>query len=104
SLNIAARPGVADTPAPAPDQPSAGGSCGTEFDRRYNPSNTGNIRGASLFHLTDSVTLSVDPSYQYVKANGGGTVGARERLQNGLSGYMGGRPYFGMALNGDGDL
>ncbi len=80
------------------------GSCATEFDRRYNPSNTGNIRGASLFHLTDSITLSVDPSYQYVKANGGGVVGARERLSGGLSGYIGGRPYFGMDLNGDGDL
>jgi iron complex outermembrane receptor protein len=78
--------------------------CAKEFDRRYNPSNTGNIRGASLFHLTDSISLSVDPSYQYVKANGGGTVDARERLNNGLSGYTGGRPYFGRDLNGDGDL
>ena len=78
--------------------------CGTEFDRRYNPSNTGNIRGASRFSFGDSITLTVDPSYQYVKANGGGTVNARERLQNGLSGYIGGRPYFGMDLNGDGDL
>lgn len=103
-LNVEARPGVADNPAPAPAAPTAGGGCGTEFDRRYNPSNTGNIRGASLFHLTDSITLSIDPSYQYVKANGGGTVGARERLQGGLSGYIGGRPYFGMDLNGDGDL
>lgn len=87
-------PGVADMP----------NGCATEFDRRYNPSNTGNIRGASRFSLTDSLTLTVDPSYQYVKANGGGTVNARERLQNGLSGYIGGRPYFGMDLNGDGDL
>lgn len=87
------------------NNPGSGPStCATEFDRRYNPSNTGNIRGASLFHLTDSITLTVDPSYQYVKANGGGTVGGRERLQNGLSGYIGGRPYFGMDLNGDGDL
>ncbi len=88
------RPGVADS----------GSSCGTEFDRRYNPSNTGNIRGASRFTLTDGVILTVDPSYQYVKANGGGTVFARERLQNGQTGYIGGRPYFGMDLNGDGDL
>ena len=78
--------------------------CGTEFDRRYNPSNTGNIRGASKFTLAEGVVLTVDPSYQYVKANGGGTVNVRERLQNGLSGYIGGRPYFGMDLNGDGDL
>lgn len=88
------RPGVAD----------AASSCGTEFDRRYNPSNTGNIRGSSKFTLAEGVTLTVDPSYQYVKANGGGTVNARERLQGGLSGYIGGRPYFGRDLNGDGDL
>jgi iron complex outermembrane receptor protein len=101
TTNTAARPGVAD----------GTNACGIEFDRRYNPSNTGNIRGASRFTLTDSLTLTVDPSYQYVKANGGGTVGARERLQDvnptgttNLAGYIGGRPYFGRDLNGDGDL
>lgn len=102
TVNSAATPGSADTP----------NSCGTEFDRRYNPSNTGNIRINSRFSLSDNVTLTVDPSYQYVKANGGGTVGARERLidvQPGsgvtnVTGYVGGRPYFGRDLNGDGDL
>lgn len=114
TTNQVARTGVADTP----------NSCGTEFDRRYNPSNTGNIRGASLFTVTDSIRLTVDPSYQYVKANGGGTVGARERgldinpaggaancttVTSGTNvactpGYLGGRPYFGRDLNGDGDL
>jgi iron complex outermembrane receptor protein len=102
-----AQPGVADDVAPAPADPTAGASCGTEFDRRYNPSNTGNIRGASLFHLTDSITLSVDPSFQYVKANGGGTVTARESTFNAggtpIVGYIGGSPYFGRDLNGDGD-
>ena len=95
-------PGVAD----------AGSACGTEFDRRYNPSNTGNIRGASKFTLTDGLVLTIDPSYQYVKANGGGTVFARERFQDidpgagvtNVTGYLGGRPYFGRDLNGDGDL
>jgi iron complex outermembrane receptor protein len=104
TVNTTATPGVADNPAPAPDAPTAGGSCGTEFDRRYNPSNNGNVRGASRFTLSPGITLTVDPSYQYVKANGGGTVGARERLSGDLSGYIGGRPYFGMDLNGDGDL
>lgn len=87
-------------------------TCGTEFDRRYNPSNTGNIRGASKFTLAEGLTLNIDPSYQVVKANGGGTVVARERLQDvqpgagvtNLAGYIGGRPYFGRDLNGDGDL
>ena len=91
---------------------NAASSCGTEFDRRYNPSNTGNIRGASKFSFGESVTLTVDPSFQYVKANGGGTVNARERLVDilpgsgvtNVAGYVGGRPYFGVDLNGDGDL
>lgn len=96
------RAGVADSAS----------SCGTEFDRRYNPSNTGNIRGASKFTLSEGLVLTVDPSYQYVKANGGGTVNARERLVDiapgaavsNVAGYVGGRPYYGFDLNGDGDL
>jgi iron complex outermembrane receptor protein len=71
--------GVADTPAPAP---FAQASCGTEFDRRYNPSNTGNVRIASKFTLMDGLVLTVDPSYQYVKANGGGTVNGFEGLRD----------------------
>jgi iron complex outermembrane receptor protein len=38
-----------------------------------NPSDTGNIRITSLWHLSDKLRLSVDPSFQYVLANGGGT-------------------------------
>jgi iron complex outermembrane receptor protein len=102
TVSTAATAGVADLT----------NGCGTEFDRRYNPSKTGNIRGSSRFTLMDGLTLTVDPSYQYVKANGGGTVNARERLNDvepgagvtNLAGYIGGRPYFGMDLNGDGDL
>ncbi|HYD23652.1 MAG TPA: TonB-dependent receptor [Croceibacterium sp.] len=100
---------VSTTATPGDDDLTNG--CGTEFDRRYNPSNTGNLRGSSRFTLTEGLTLSVDPSYQYVKANGGGTVNARERLVDinptgttNVAGYVGGRPYFGMDLNGDGDL
>ncbi|WP_260581789.1 TonB-dependent receptor [Sphingopyxis sp. PET50] len=92
-----ARPGVADTTT----------SCGTEFDRRYNPSNTGNIRGSSKFTLTEGVVLTVDPSYQYVKANGGGTVTGIEGLRNvggtNIPGFISGSYYFGVDLNGDGD-
>lgn len=95
------------------DTPQAGvadttNSCGTEFDRRYNPSNTGNIRGGSRFTLTDQLVLTIDPSYQYVKANGGGTVIGNEpaRMVGGqpFFGYVGGRPYAGVDLNGDGDV
>ena len=82
-------------------------SCGTQFDRRYNPSNTGNVRVNAKFSLTDSVVLTVDPSYQYVKANGGGTVTGREQTlvigANTYTGFQGGRYYFGRDLNGDGD-
>lgn len=38
---------------------------------RINPSNSGSIRGKSRFTLTDSLTLTVDPSFQYTLANGG---------------------------------
>jgi iron complex outermembrane receptor protein len=97
--------GSPDTTA-APPPNSA--SCGTEFDRRYNPSNTGNIRGSSRFTLADGLVLTVDPSYQYVKANGGGTIIGREgfRVINGVqyTGFIGGQYYFGRDLNGDGDV
>ena len=66
-------------PAPAPFVEA---SCGTEFDRRYNPSNTGNVRVASKFTIMDGLVLTVDPSYQYVKANGGGTVSGFEGLRD----------------------
>jgi len=85
-----------------------GTSCGAEFDRRYNPSNTGNIRGASRFTLSDGLILTVDPSFQYVKANGGGPEDLREgfRTEGGVAytGFIGGGYYFGRDLNGDGDL
>jgi iron complex outermembrane receptor protein len=89
-------------------------SCGSTFDERFNPSNTGNIRINSRFTLADGLVLTVDPSYQYVLANGGGTVVAREArfsqaAANGVPattmvGYIGGTPYVGSDLNGDGDL
>jgi len=97
--------GVPDQTAAAPPNQA---SCGTEFDRRYNPSNTGNIRGASRFTLADNLVLTVDPSFQYVKANGGGTVIGREgfRTIGGVqyTGFIGGQYYFGRDLNGDGDV
>ena len=99
-------------------------SCGTPFERRYNPSNTGNVRLSSLFTLSDKLTLTVDPSFQYVKANGGGTsIGFEGASPDGFTGgiFTGdprnpqrldadGNPratqyyYFGgVDLNGDGD-
>ena len=101
------------------DTPSAGirdasNLCGTEFDRRYNPSNSVNVRGNSRFTLADGLILTIDPSYQYTKANGGGTIRAEEGTFN-IAGvpYTGSfitsptgttaTPYFGRDLNGDGD-
>ncbi|WP_309601977.1 TonB-dependent receptor domain-containing protein [Sphingomonas sp.] len=118
--------GVADAPTPNTNDLA---SCGTEFDRRYNPSNTGNIKAQSRFTLTDALTLTIDPSFQYVKANGGGTTtpaspareygfdinptGGRANCSttpnsatvNCIGGYFGGAPYAGgRDLNGDGDI
>jgi iron complex outermembrane receptor protein len=139
-----AQPGVTDSPAPsrgpggAADPDGQYGSCGTEFERRYNPSDTGNIRVASRFSR-GPFTLTVEPSFQYVKANGGGTVVGQEGLrdinplqpadpdgagplprppaiattvecragnnafQTCVPGYLGGLPFFGRDINGDGD-
>jgi len=83
-------------------------TCGTTFDERYNPSNTGNIRVSSRFTLAKGLVLNVEPSFQYVKANGGGTVTGREgvRTIGGVSyqGFIGGSYYLGRDLNGDGDI
>ncbi|MCB2087328.1 MAG: TonB-dependent receptor [Sphingomonadaceae bacterium] len=82
--------------------------CGAPFYRRYNPSNTGNIRGSSRFTLTEGLILTVDPSFQFVKANGGGPDDMREAFfRSGGVNYTGafnGGYYFGRDLNGDGDL
>jgi iron complex outermembrane receptor protein len=99
-------------------------SCGSTFDERFNPSNTGNIRLNSKFTLSEGLVLTIDPSWQYVKANGGGTVVGQEVRRDVnptggaancnttpnsatvscQTGYIGGVPYFGRDLNGDGDL
>ena len=90
--------------AGAPDKANG---CGSAFDERFNPSNTGNIRLNSRFTLAEGLILTVDPSIQWVKANGGGTVEAFEKEFSAggklITGYIGGKPYFGRDLNGDGD-
>ena len=101
-INTVATPGVRDT----------ANSCGSTFDERFNPSNTGNIRVNSRFTLSDGLVLTIDPSYQYVKANGGGTATGNEGFRDvdpgaGVSlqtGYISGSPYYGRDLNGDGDI
>ncbi len=120
TINTTATPGVANV----------ANLCGSTFDERFNPSNTGNVRLNSKFSLTDSLILTIDPSFQYVKANGGGTVVGQEARRDVnpnpfvgttptnsncnttpnsatvscQTGYIGGIPYYGRDLNGDGDL
>ncbi len=55
------------------NNPANSSSCTNLAALRINPSNTGNIRGQSRFTLSDSLILTVDPSFQYVLANGGGS-------------------------------
>lgn len=79
----------------------AAGTCGNFYGNRTNPSNTGNIRINSRFTLTDGLVLTVDPSFQYVLATGGGqTVTLAET--NGLLRGVNNAP--GVDLNGDNDL
>jgi len=75
--------------------------CSNYYNVRFNPSNTGNIRGQSRFTLSDQLILTVDPSFQYVLANGGGTFtlaenSARAKGANTASA--------GVDFNGDGDF
>jgi iron complex outermembrane receptor protein len=85
------------------DRPSVKGGAGAQIDpicsnffrNNVNPSNTGNIRGQSRFTLTDRLSLTVDPSFQFVMANGGGRGLIPENDAQLLAG--------GIDLNGDGD-
>ena len=78
------------------------------FNLFINPSNTGNVRGQSKFTVTEGVTLTIDPSFQYVLANGGGNEVVFEKDQR-LQGTrfnpataLALQP--GVDLNGDGDF
>jgi iron complex outermembrane receptor protein len=75
-------------------------SCTNYYNTRINPSNTGNIRVSGSFGITDNLRLTIDPSFQYVLANGGGfsTISERDdRLD--LAGGNAGGP--GVFLNSD---
>ncbi|AJP70778.1 TonB-dependent receptor [Sphingomonas hengshuiensis] len=82
--------------------------CGTAGAYSFNPADTRNIRINSRFTLARGLVLTVDPSFQSIKMNGGGTVTAREgvRIVNGktYTGYIDGQFYGGRDLNGDGDV
>jgi len=81
-------------------------SCSNYTGLRINPSNTGNIRINGRFHLASNLILTVDPSFQYVLANGGGTTTITEtdlRLR-GATPINAGPNIAGKDLNGDGDI
>jgi iron complex outermembrane recepter protein len=79
--------------------------CGYDYNSinagNINPSNTGNLRGQSKWVLSDKLTLTVDPTFQYVLANGGGNSTLAEsspQLRGALYSTVA-----GVDLNGDGD-
>jgi iron complex outermembrane receptor protein len=75
--------------------------CTNFFGVRINPSDTGNIRGNSRFSLADNLILTVDPSFQYTLANGGGITALAENSVR----ARGANPTSpGSDFNGDGDF
>ena len=84
----------------ANNNPANSSSCTNLYTLRINPSNTGNIRGQSRFTLRDGLLLTVDPSYQYVLANGGGTTVLDEFSNRAKGANQAGS---GKDFNGDGD-
>jgi len=84
----------------AQDDGATGFTCTNFYGVRINPSNTGNVRLNSRYTLNDKLYVTLDSSYQYVLANGGGyTVQAEtSAVTKGTSAAA------GADLNGDGDL
>ncbi len=76
-------------------------SCTNYHNLRINPSDTGNIRGQFSYGLGENLRLTIDPSFQYVLANGGGFTVVSERDDRlDLSTLA----TAGVDLNGDGDF
>jgi iron complex outermembrane receptor protein len=89
----------------ANDNLASPASCGNYYALRINPSDTGNIRMQSLWHLGDKLRLTFDPSWQYTMANGGGTSAIVESFGNTADvRAVGATNLNGFDLNGDGDL
>ncbi|WP_184715876.1 TonB-dependent receptor [Caulobacter sp.] len=87
-----------------------GGTAQVDFNantcylNNVNPSNTGNLRGQSLFHITDNVIITADPYFQYTIANGGGrTLFNENGAATGAGLIRGAALTGGQDLNGDGD-
>ncbi len=96
-------PGVVDNDnAGNPNNNAAPASCTNYYNLRINPSNTGNVRGQLKLSLTDRLTLTADPGFQYTLANGGGTTTLNENDTRLRGRNPAAAP--GVDLNGDGDV
>ena len=89
-------------------------TCANWYKVRINPSDTGNIRFSSLWHLMSKLTLTADANFQYVLATGGTMAASLSEYDAKLKGTSTGTgttttPYgciagVGCDLNGDGDV
>ena len=82
------------------NNPLNSSSCANYYNIIVNPSNTANMRGSSRFTLRDGLILTVDPSYQYVLANGSGNTVLAENSRRAKGANQAGS---GIDFNGDGD-
>jgi len=82
------------------------GSCTNYWGVRINPSDTGNIRAQSLWHLGEKFRLTVDPSFQYTLANGGGSTVQNETVlaTDSDKRLIGNTGLAGFDINGDGAI
>ncbi len=75
---------------------------------KINPTNNGNIRMQSKFHLKDNLILTVDPSFQYTLADGGTQVNFLDekngRVYYSATGYQVYSQLIGVDANHDGTL
>jgi iron complex outermembrane receptor protein len=87
------------------DNPANPSSCTNYYGVRINPSNTGNIRVQSLWHLGEKMIFTFDPSFQYTLANGGGTTTLAETVTPTTTDVRirGNSSALSVDLNGDGD-
>ncbi|MDR3506943.1 MAG: TonB-dependent receptor [Caulobacteraceae bacterium] len=81
---------------------------GNYYGNQINPTKTGNLRGESRFTLLNNLHLTVDPSMQYVIADGGGQARTISESDIRLKGTASTFPtcptgQSGVDLNGDGD-
>ncbi len=92
---------LCSTPTPVNGTAQAANNCSNFYGLRINPSNTGNVRANSRFSLSDKFTLTLDGSYQYTLAHGGGSTTLAESSAR-AKGSLINSP--GVDYNSDGDV